>query len=340
MRTIRFGFIRSLPIHPALLAGAAFLAACGADTGSEAETSPEAAPSAPSVALAPGEGTIEVPGGSVWYRVTGEGDGVPLLLLHGGPGAGSGYLEPLAALGDDRPVVFYDQLGAGRSERPTDPANWTIERHVAELEAVREALGLDEVHILGHSWGSMLLIEYLLTEPEGVRSATFASPLFSTARWIADARLRLEELPAELQTVIEEHEAAGTTDSPEYQEAVLAFYQRFLLRQDPWPAEMVETMENFGVEVYGHMWGPSEFTATGTLTDWDRMDALPGLDLPTLFTVGEFDETFPATVEDYASRVSRSRFEIIPGAAHLTFLDAPERNVQVMREFLRNVDGM
>jgi len=311
-----------------LLAAVALVAACrGADVAS-------------TPTLVPGEGTIDVPGGKVWYRVVGDGPGVPLLLLHGGPGGGSRYMEPLAALGDDRPVVFYDQLGGGRSEKPDDPSLWTIERHIAELDAVRQTLGLREVHILGHSWGSMLLTEYLLTDPQGVRSATFASPLFSTARWLADARERVAELPPEVQKVIEEQEAAGTTDSPEYQEAVMAFYHRFLLRQDPWPAVMDRMMgEEFGVAVYRHMWGPSEFTATGTLRDWDRMDALPGLSLPTLFTVGEFDETFPSTVEDYASRVPASRFEMIPGAGHLTFLDAPERNVQIVREFLREVEG-
>jgi proline iminopeptidase len=209
------------------------------------------------------------------------------------------------------------------------------------MEGVRDGENglIDEVHILGHSWGSMLLIEYLLTDPAGVRSATFASPLFSTARWLADAKRRVTELPPELQAVIETHEAAGTTDSPEYQEAVLAFYQRFLLRTDPWPPAMGLTMEEFGFAVYAYMWGPSEFTATGTLSDWDRMDALPGLALPTLFTVGEYDETFPATVEDYAGRVAGARFEVIPGAAHMTFLDAPTENVQVIRQFLSDVKG-
>ena len=294
---------------------------------------------ASSSAVTPGEGTIAVPGGNVWYRVVGEGDGLPLLLLHGGPGAGSRAFRTFEALGVDRPVVFYDQLGAGRSEKPSDTSLWTIERHVAELDAVREALGLDEVHILGHSWGSILLIEYLLTEPEGVRSATFASPLFSTARWIEDAKRRVEELPPELQEVIERHEAAGTTDSEEYQGAVLEFYRRFLVRTDPWPPEIVQTMEEFGYEVYGYMWGPSEFTATGTLRDWDRMDALPGLGLPTLFTVGEFDETFPATVSDYASRVPGARFEIVPDAGHMTMVDAPAASVRIMQAFLADVEG-
>ncbi len=319
-----------------LLVLSVVVASCSESPQAIDKTRPATEPVLPAEAT---EGFVEVPGGRVWYRVVGDGPGVPLLVLHGGPGAGSRFYEPLEALADERAVVFYDQLGAGRSEKPSDLALWTIERHIAELEAVREALDLSEAHILGHSWGAMLLIEYLLTEPPGVRSATFASPLFSTARWLADTNKRLRELPPDVQAVVEVHEAAGTTDHPEYQEAVMTFNRRFLLRSDPWPPVATQGMEEFGTEVYAYMWGPSEFSATGTLRDWDRMDALPALRLPTLFTVGEYDETFPATVEDYAGRVPDSRFEVLAGASHMTFLDAPAESVRIQREFLRSAAG-
>lgn len=286
------------------------------------------------------EGRMLVNGGSIWYRTVGsDRSRPPLLVLHGGPGAGSRTLESLSALSTERMVVFYDQLGAGRSDHPTDPSLWTIERHIQELNSVRAALGLNRVHILGHSWGAMLLTEYLLTDPAGVVSATFASPLFSTERWIADARMRVRELPADVQNVIETHEQAGTTDSAEYQAAVLAFYRRYLVRTDPWPESMALTLQEFGNDVYAHMWGPSEFTATGTLKDWNRMDALATFKLPTLFTVGEFDETLPATVEDYAHQVAGSRFELIPDAGHLTSVDAPEQNAEIVRSFLLEADA-
>lgn len=322
---------RTVPLA-ALLLGV--LAGCGAQ-----DTPDPVVDAAPSARMA-GEGRMDVPGGSIWYDVAGEGDGIPLLLLHGGPGAGSRYFEPLRTLSAERPIVFYDQLGAGRSDKPSDTSLWTIERHIRELDIVRETLGLDRVHILGHSWGAMLLIEYLLTNPDGVVSATFASPLFSTARWMTDARQRVAEMPPEIQAVIDEHESAGTTDSPEYQEAMMAFYQTYLLRTDPWPPLILQTFEEMGQEVYQFMWGPSEFNATGTLRSWDRMDALPTLTLPTLFTVGEFDETFPSTVRDYASRVEGSRFVEFAGAAHLTFNDSPEESVRVMREFLQDVENL
>lgn len=286
------------------------------------------------------EGFLDIDGGKIWYRTVGlHGERIPLLLLHGGPGAGSRTLESLAALGQDRLVVFYDQLGAGRSDHPNNTSLWTIERHIQELNSIRSRFDLDEVHILGHSWGSMLLIEYLLTGPEGVVSATFASPMFSTERWIADVTERVRELPEEVRLVIESHELAGTTDSAEYQEAVSVFNHRYLSRSNPWPEAMTLTMQEFGAEVYGYMWGPSEFTVTGTLNDWNRMDALPELALPTLFTVGEFDETFPSTVQDYADRVPGARFQVIPGAAHITFIDAPEKSADVLKKFLSEIEG-
>src|SRR5262249_10200477 len=111
------------------------------------------------------EGKVAVEGGNVWYRIVGaDKPGVPLLILHGGPGIPHDYLEPLDALANERPVVFYDQLGCGNSDRPKDKSLWTIEQFVDELAKVRAALKLDRVHILGHSWGTILAVEYMLKQ--------------------------------------------------------------------------------------------------------------------------------------------------------------------------------
>ena len=104
-------------------------------------------------------------------------------MLHGGPGAPSYYLNPLEKVAEDRPVIFYDQLGAGRSDRPTDSTLSRVDRFVNELAQVRKALNLHEVHILGHSWGTMLAVDYMLTNPEGVQSLILASPALSVKRW-------------------------------------------------------------------------------------------------------------------------------------------------------------
>lgn len=137
--------------------------------------------------LQPREGYVDVDGGRIWYRIVGSGTRTPLLLLHGGPGSPSYYLDPLDKLADERPVIFYDQLGSGKSDHPANPALWRTERFVDELPRLRAALSLNEVHILGHSWGSMLAVDYMLTRPSGVRSLVLASPCLSVTRWLSDA---------------------------------------------------------------------------------------------------------------------------------------------------------
>ncbi|MEK9135668.1 MAG: proline iminopeptidase-family hydrolase, partial [Bacteroidota bacterium] len=284
------------------------------------------------------EGFVEVPGGRVWYRVVGSGSRTPLLLLHGGPGAASYYLKPLAALADERPVIFYDQLGGGHSNRPNDTTLWRIERFVEELAQVRQALGLKEIHLLGHSWGSMLATDYMLTRPAGVRSLILASPAISIPRWIHDADSLRSTLPDSVQSLILRHERAGTTDSPEYQSAMMMYYQRYLARRQPWSADVDTTFAQLNPAVYGYMQGPSEFTITGTLKNYDRTSHLPEITVPTLFTTGRYDEAAPATVQFYQSLVPGSQLVILENSGHLTMQDEPERYVQVVREFLRRVE--
>jgi proline iminopeptidase len=289
--------------------------------------------------LEPGEGYIDVDGGQVWYQIVGSGEATPLLLLHGGPGAPSYYLKPLERIAADRPVIFYDQLGAGRSPAPDDRSLWTVERFVTELGQVREALDLDEVHILGHSWGSMLAMDYMLTEPEGVVSLVFASPALSVTRWSEDARQLMKALPEETQSVIEHHETEGTTDAPEFQEAVMDYYRMYLSRSDPWSPDLMATFEAFNTEMYGYMWGPSEFTATGTLKNYNREADLPELDLPVLFTTGRHDEATPETVKHYQSLVPGAQMQVFEQSAHLTMLDEPDTYAEAVRNFLNKVDA-
>jgi pimeloyl-ACP methyl ester carboxylesterase len=177
-------------------------------------------------------GFVAVRGGQVWYRSNGMRhvvDGkLPLLVIHGGPGFSHHYLLALTALADDRPVIFYDQLDSGNSERPGDPANWTVERFVSEVDDVRAALGLDRLIVLGSSWGGTVAAEYAIGRPAGLVGLVLASPLISTPRWIADNTAYRKALPPDVQKMLDEHEAAGTTDSQEYQDAVMVFYRRHL----------------------------------------------------------------------------------------------------------------
>lgn len=290
-------------------------------------------------ALTPGEHHLAVPGGRIWYRVVGSGPGTPVVLLHGGPGVPSYYLNPLAALADERPVIFYDQLGTGRSDTTTDTTLWTVPHFVAELDSLRRALGLREFHLYGHSWGTMLASEYVLAHPDGVRSLVLASPALSTARWLQDAESLLTTLPDSIQRAVATHTADGTFEDPDYQSAVMAYYHRYVARREPWSADLDSAFAGLNPALYGYMWGPSEFTATGTLRDFDVTDSLWLIRVPTLVMGGSDDEAPPATVRYYASLIAGAEAAIIPDAAHVTMHDNPEETIRVIREFLRRADG-
>lgn len=146
------------------------------------------------------EGHVSFRGYRTWYQLTGDlADGVPLVLLHGGPGIpGDGFAPLMSRLGGSRPVVRYDQLGCGRSDRPSDPSLWRVSTFLDELNALREELRLAQIHLLGHSWGGMLALEYLLTRPAGVRSLTLSSSLCSTRFWVDEARRLRGAMPAHI----------------------------------------------------------------------------------------------------------------------------------------------
>lgn len=290
-------------------------------------------------ALSPREGFVAVPGGKVWYRIMGSGRATPLLLLHGGPGGRSCAFSVLTDLANDRPVVLYDQLGSGRSERPTDPTLWRTDRFVDELAAVRQGLGLRRVHILGHSWGAALAAEYLLTrKPDGVVSVTFSSPLLSTARWVADARRLRSTLPPDVETVLLRCETPDTADDPSCKAAVDAFDERFVRGAKALPdlPECEGSVRND--EIYRQMWGVAEFTATGSLRDFDRTAQLHELQMPVLFLAGRHDEAIPDTIDEFRKRVPDARLTVFENSAHASYRTETARYVHVVADFLREAD--
>jgi proline-specific peptidase len=285
------------------------------------------------------EGFVAVDGGRVWYEVVGSGDAIPLLALHGGPGYPHDYLEPLEGLSRDRPVIFYDQLGCGRSERPADPSLWRAERFVRELAQVRATLGLKEMHLLGQSWGGMLATDYILTAPDGVRSLVLASAPLSIPRWVDDmARLR-KELPADVQAVYDRHEAAGFTGCLEYQAAMLDFYRRHVCRMDPWPDCFERAEAGVGLPVYSAMWGPSEFFVTGNLLDYDRTARLGEIKIPTLFTCGRYDEATPESTTYLHGLVTGSELAIFESSAHCAHIEESAAYLDRVGDFLRRAES-
>ena len=296
-------------------------------------------PFVPAGGLRPGERYVEVPGGRVWVNVVGSGRRPALLVLHGGPGAGHDYLESLGDLAADRPVVFYDQLGCGRSDKPDNPALWTVDRFVAEVEAVRRALDLRQFHLYGHSWGGWLAIEYLLRQPRGVTAAVLASTSSSAPEFVAGTRYLRTLLPADVQSVLDYYEAKGDFTAPEYLDAVGVFYQNFFCRLDPYPEPLLRSAANVdGNQVYATMNGPNEFVMTGNLASWDRTSQLCRIRKPILLTRGRYDEFAPActdTLERHLPVVERVEF---PHSAHMAMWEDRESYMRTVGSFLAKWD--
>jgi len=284
------------------------------------------------------EGFIDVPGGRIWYRSVGEG-GTPLLCLHGGPGFTHYYLEAMEALADRRQVIFYDQLGCGKSDRPEDTALWTIDRFVEELVQVRAALELDDLHLFGSSWGGMLAMQYVLDRRPELRSLILCGSPASMIRWVSDCDELLAAQPEEVRKVIRTHEQEGFTACPEYQAAILGFYREHVCRLSPWPTGLERSFAEAGYSVYNTMNGPSEFTVTGTLKTWDIMGRLSEIRMPTLLIGGRYDECRPAHLEEMHHRIAGSRLEIIEEASHLCFAEQPDVFNGLVNGFLDHQDS-
>jgi len=215
------------------------------------------------------EGYTDVPGGKIYWKKVGAGDKTPLLTLHGGPGAAHNYLLPLAALGDERPVIFYDQLGTGKADAPTDEAIYTIQRSVDELDAVRAALKLDRVVLFGHSWGAMLAIEYLCQgRGKGIDDVILGGALASTPQAIAGQQRLIDGMGKAYADQLHGLEKAGKMDTPEYAALTQKFYDKHVLRAKP-TADALASFEALGKSIaYRVMNGPNEFYITGVIKDW------------------------------------------------------------------------
>jgi len=282
-------------------------------------------------------GYIKGTGGKVWYKIIGEEkSGTPLLILHGGPGIQHNYLEGLGALADERPVIFYDQLGCGNSDRSKDKSLWTVEYYVEELDRVKRFLKLKNMHVLGQSWGTMLAVEYMLTgKATGIKSLVLAGPALSISRWIKDQRAYLNGLPEATQRAIKECEKSGDFKSEKYQKAIQEYYHKHVCRMDPWPDCLKRSIDKMNADIYEYMCGPSEFTISGTLKNFERSEALADIKVPVLYTCGRYDEATPESTSYYKNLTPGAKMVIFEDASHEHHLEKKEEFISIVREFLR-----
>ena len=252
------------------------------------------------------EGTIEVKDGyRVWYRRVGGGQATPLLILHGGPGAGHDYLETLEALADERPVIFYDQLGCGRTTSPTTrPAGTSRGR--PRNRYMRHALGLDRIHLLGQSWGGWLAIEYMLGQPAGIEGLILASTSASIPQFVAECERLKSELPPDVFATLQKYEAAHDYRHPAYEKPPRSSTNDTSAGSGLGPIRMCKRSGTWRHQVYETMNGPNEFMVIGNLRTWDRIGRLAEIQARTLITVGKYDELSPTCAETLRQGIAGS----------------------------------
>ena len=283
-------------------------------------------------------------GGRIYVRVNGQLDGPrpPILMIHGGPGGTHASFLNALPLADQRAVILYDQLDSGLSDTPNDPANWRVARFVDEVDAIRRALGLSRLHVLGASWGGTVALEYAASRPAGLASTILESPLVSTRSWLADANALRGRLPDTTQRTLSACERPSPPPVTACETATADFYRNFNRRTETRPenAAYSRTLPvPFNRRLYEGMWGASEFVSTGSLRDYDGEPLLARLDgARTLFIAGQYDEARPTTLAGFAERVPGASFAVIEDAAHSIFGDNPEALRATLRRWLQRHD--
>ncbi|GAP90590.1 putative proline-specific peptidase [Rosellinia necatrix] len=281
-----------------------------------------------------------------WYKVVGdlESDAIPLVVVHGGPGACHDYLLPLTDLASSMPLVFYDQIGNGRSthlpDRAGDEAFWSPALFIDELQNLLRHLGLTErpISVYGHSWGGMFTAQWAARPAAAnLHRLVIASSLASMDVWRTGITSLRKQLPQDVQEVLDRAEETLSFETPEYEAAVEVFYKKHLSLARPWPAKEVQAALDWFAKdptTYGTMYGPSELYVSGSLRDWTSIPDLGGIKAATLLLNGAQDEAQDVAMQPFFDNIEKVKWVCLDNAAHFAHVDQRERYMQHLRAFL------
>lgn len=267
-------------------------------------------------------------------------NGHTVFCLNGGPGLPCDYLRDSHAVlcesGFD--VVSYDQLGTGRSDKPEDPALWTIERYAEEVEAVRTALNLDKVHLLGHSWGGWLAIEYAVKFQQNLHSLVLQGTAADIPLLTSEMERLKSALGPETLAMMHRYEAEGNFRHPEYRAAITLLDHRHVCRLPSIPDCYQRSRDGQNRAIYEHMQGPNEFHYIGNLRAWSRAAELANVTVPALITAGVHDEITPVCARNIAESLGgETQVRIFPNSSHHPHFEEPTEFFPVLKEFLTSL---
>lgn len=284
---------------------------------------------------------LEVNNYKTWYTVHGKDTkGVPLVVVHGGPGFPHNSLNNTAELVENGyQVVLYDQLGCGLSDRPTNKSLWNVETFLEELNELRKHLGFEVINLLGQSWGGSLVMEYCLKYGEHVDKLILHSPLIDSKLWVKEADDLKDQLPDHKGLRMRELEEQDNTDSDEYKRLSNLFDETFVMRVKPKPQSYLDTIAGAGMDVYRTMWGPSEAYATGNLKDWSIVDRLSNIQQPTLLISGKHNEATPKQMQIIENNIPNLKWKLFENSSHCANLEEPQEYLKAVSDFLSSVSN-
>jgi len=291
------------------------------------------------------EGFVDANGVLIYYVTLGSGD--PLMVVHGGPGASHDYFLPyLLPLARHNKVVFIDERGSGRSQKLEDPSGYTIENMVEDIEAVRQALGLGKMNLLGHSYGGALVEAYALKYQKNLSHLILGST-WSSTKALNDVFVRMKgNMSPDLRDRINTMEAAGLYGQGKdfrkarYTDAYMTAawgegYFPYLYQNRPDPNYDPVDNGKMSWDLYREMWGEhGEFVIDGNLKSVEYTDRLPEIKVPTLILVGDHDESDSSMSQVMHKKIAGSKLVIFPKSGHMTFVDQPGMFIESVDEFL------
>ena len=280
----------------------------------------------------------------LWYGKIGSGVLPAALVLHGGPGGNHHNLVAFQALADQRPVIFYDQLGCGKSDRPDNKSLWTAERYFNEVQAVRDGLGLNNYHLIGHSWGTTLAVGFAAKHPEGILSVSLHSPVLSFPYYIDHIAPELKKsltcLNGKAGQIVDDYELKGEGTKSDYDEACMEFARRYVTLTWPLAEAMKKLIAARNTSVHDVMVASdSELNVPGNLKTVNVTSQLSKLDMPVLITCGNDDLCTPAFTRWQSGFAKNPQYHVIQESAHMSPVDKPLEILSLQRTFLKEVEN-